>query len=62
MGHGTATWLLHCVCRGAGQHCWRQLGMDTVGQGPYLQELGSYAGLTPFSLLPVPILLLFLDN
>lgn len=36
--------------------------MDTVGQGPYLQELGSYAGLTPFSLLPVPILLLFLDN
>lgn len=36
-----------------------QLDMNAVR---YLQELGSYDGLASFSLLPVPILLWFLDN
>lgn len=40
----------------------RQLDMVVIGLGPYLQELGIYAGLTSLSLLPVLILLRTLDN
>lgn len=62
MGHGTDAWLLHCVRWDTDKHCYGQLDMVVIGLGPYLQELGIYAGLTSLSLLPVLILLRTLDN
>lgn len=62
MGHDTDAWLLRCVCWDTDKHCYRQLNVVLIGLGPFLQELGSYAGLTSLSLLPVLILLRTLDN
>lgn len=62
MGHDTDAWLLRCVCWDTDKHCYRQLNVVVIGLGPFLQELGSYAGLTSLSLLPVLILLRTLDN
>lgn len=62
MGCDTDAWLLHCECWSIDQHCYRQLDMDAVSLGFYLQESSSYTGLTSVSLLSVPVLLQFLDN
>lgn len=43
-------------------HSEAQLDIDVIGLEPYLQELGSYIGLTSLSLLPVIILRRTLDN
>lgn len=43
-------------------HSEAQLDIHVIGLEPYLQELGSYIGLTSLSLLPVIILRRTLDN